>query len=378
MKFRNFIKGKVTMAKILMINLPAHGHVNPTLALARELSNRCHEVSYLISEEFREEIEATGAKVISYSEKIKSMSSVEGLVSYVPIIYDMALKIGINYDCIIYEMIFYMGKQLGYFLNKPTVHLISTFAINEKMANAVPKSTSIKSKLIEFYKKSLIDVPDLNLVYTSKEFQVHSEQFDHNIFKFVGPSISKRIIKIDIPFDRLKETVIYISFGTIINISPDFFKDCVKAFSDMEVTVIMSVGKRIYIDALGPIPDNFLVYPSVPQLEILKHSDVFITHGGMNSVHEAMYYGIPVIAIPQCADQPIVAKRLEQLMLGKVLNKDEISAECLRSTVNEILHNSTYRRNMLRMSKAMISAGGYKTSADEIENYIYNKRTMDK
>jgi len=54
------------MAKILMINLPAHGHVNPIIALAKELILRGDEVTYLITEEFREKLEVTGAKVICY------------------------------------------------------------------------------------------------------------------------------------------------------------------------------------------------------------------------------------------------------------------------------------------------------------------------
>jgi len=365
------------MAKILIINLPAYGHVNPTLALARELSNRNHQVSYLITEEFREEIEATGATVISYSERIKNLPSVESLATHVPIIYEMALDIGASYDCIFYEMVFYLGKQLGEVLNKPTVHLISTFAFNKKIMDNVLKGHAVKPEishqrnaLFQHYQKSLTDVPGLNLVYTSREFQVYGEDFDPKTYKFVGPSISKRIIKTDIPFDSLKETVIYISLGTISSISNDFFKTCVKAFSGMDASVIIAVGKKVDINSLCSIPSNFLVYQSVPQLEVLKYTDVFITHGGMNSVHESIYYGVPVVAIPQRADQPFVAKRLADLSLGKVIQNDELSVENLKSSVNEVLTNPVYKLNMDKMRELMINAGGYKSSVDEIEKYI--------
>ena len=49
------------------------------------------------------------------------------------------------------------------------------------------------------------------------------------------------------------------------------------------------------------------------QLEVLQHADVFVTHGGMNSSSEALYYGVPLVVIPVTGDQPFVAKRLTEV-----------------------------------------------------------------
>lgn len=56
------------MAKIIIINLPDRGHVNPTIALTKEMALRGHKITYLITEEFREIITATGASVICYED----------------------------------------------------------------------------------------------------------------------------------------------------------------------------------------------------------------------------------------------------------------------------------------------------------------------
>jgi UDP:flavonoid glycosyltransferase YjiC (YdhE family) len=56
----------------------------------------------------------------------------------------------------------------------------------------------------------------------------------------------------------------------------------------------MSLGSNVSLEDLGPIPANFIVQASVPQLEILQRAGLFITHGGMNSASEAMYYGVPL------------------------------------------------------------------------------------
>ena len=216
----------------------------------------------------------------------------------------------------------------------------------------------------------LDNVPELNIIFTSRKFQIHSEKFEHKRYKFIGPSICRRAENNSIPLNKLKEKVIYISLGTLFNKSLNFFKICIKAFNDVDMTIIMSIGKNINIKNLGTIPDNFLVYPVVPQLEVLKRTNVFITHGGMNSVNEAIYYGVPVITIPQFADQPTVAKRLEELGLGKVINKKDVSVETLKSALSDVLCNTRYKENMKIMSEDMKKCGGYIAATNEIEKYI--------
>ena len=66
----------------------------------------------------------------------------------------------------------------------------------------------------------------------------------------------------------------------------------------------MSIGNKTEISDLGNIPKNFIVKNYVPQTELLKYTKLFITHGGMNSTHEGIYNGVPLVVIPQSADQP--------------------------------------------------------------------------
>lgn len=119
--------------------------------------------------------------------------------------------------------------------------------------------------------------------------------------------------------------IIYISLGTIYNSSLEFYENCFKAFKDMDVEVVMSIGKKIDINTFKDIPSNFIVRNYVPQLEILKYADIFITHGGMNSTNEGLYYELPLVLIPQSVDQPFVANRVAKLGAGIVLKKDEIT-----------------------------------------------------
>ncbi len=60
-----------------------------------------------------------------------------------------------------------------------------------------------------------------------------------------------------------------------------------------------SVGTQTQIAELGDTPTNFIVRNYEPQLEVLQHAKLFITHGGMNSTSEGLYYGVPLIVLPQ-------------------------------------------------------------------------------
>ncbi|WP_348519735.1 glycosyltransferase [Bacillus sp. 166amftsu] len=96
--------------------------------------------------------------------------------------------------------------------------------------------------------------------------------------------------------------------GTVFNQQPDFYHTCFEAFRDSPVTVILAVGKCTDSNQFKNIPPNFRMYNYVPQLDILQHADLFITHGGMNSSSESLYFCVPMLVIPVMGEQPIILK----------------------------------------------------------------------
>ena len=86
--------------------------------------------------------------------------------------------------------------------------------------------------------------------------------------------------------------MIHISFGTILKGGENFFRACMEAFEKKNVTVVLSVGN---FDISHPkrIPENFVIRNRVTQITVLKQTNLFITHGGMNSVSEAMVGAFP-------------------------------------------------------------------------------------
>ena len=104
----------------------------------------------------------------------------------------------------------------------------------------------------------------------------------------------------------------------------------------------------------------------MPQLEILQKTDVFISHGGFNSVSEALYYGVPVITVPTVNDQFLVAKRVIQTGTGKMLKMNEITDEVITESVVDLLSDSKYKEASQRIGESFRLAGGFEKAADYI------------
>ncbi len=156
---------------------------------------------------------------------------------------------------------------------------------------------------------------------------------------------------------------------TIVNYDTDFYKKCFAAFKDYDVIFVLSIGNNLQVDNFKNIPENFIVRNYVPQLEILKYSNTFITHGGMNSVSEGLYYNVPLIVIPITADQPFVAQRVSELGAGISLLKDNINEENLKCSLDKLINESDLHKNATKISESYKNAGGYRRAADEIFNF---------
>lgn len=197
------------------------------------------------------------------------------------------------------------------------------------------------------------------IVYTSPEFQPCAKTFSHR-YVFVGPSIQE----LDYPVTKPEQKTIYISLGTVNNQSTEFFKNCIQAFKDSSLQVIMSVGNIVEQKDLGEIPDNFTVAPSVNQIEVLQKVDAFLTHCGMNSVNEALYYQVPLVLFPQTNEQSGVANRVAELGAGLFLK--ESSPQGIQQAIQEVLNNSSYRTQAEKISQSFHRCGGVNQAVEKI------------
>ncbi len=390
------------MSKVLFLNIPSHGHINPTLGLVDGLVKQGEEVVYFSSNEFKQKLENAGAVFKSYGDKsnfftpknkIPSKSIINDLLNRIEEVLNTSEDIieyileqieGINFDYIIYGSMFPFGNVISQILNVPAISSFAVFA-KPKVFMSKDNEELIKNHTcVETYKKvykrlnekyyvhmpQMMDLffnkGDLNIAYTSKYFVSNMIDNYDDSFIFIGAPIYDRKENIDFTFERLKyKKVVYISLGTVFNnIDYKLYEIFFKTFADYDGVIVMTAYN---IDTSKfVIPPNFIVKNYVPQLEVLKYTDVAITHAGMNSTSDLLYNNVPFVAIPIGADQRYIAGRVSELGAAISLNKDELTPEILRNSVEKVLKDQSYLENIKKLGDSFKQAGGYKKAIDEI------------
>lgn len=251
----------------------------------------------------------------------------------------------------------------------------------------------------------------LNIVAVPSELQPFREDFN-DTFKFVGPCVNDQARSAEINNDeelksvlaefKIKEPgkrprsddkkLIYVSMGTVFLANTFIFEQIFEAFRDYDSNparnfklaqfrVIVSVGtedlkifKEKIIRGEENLPKNILLRARVPQLEVLKRANLFLTHCGMNSTTETIKYGVPVVAIPIDADQPMNARRIcDELEFGLRLDVLKLNSNEIADSVDAVLSNSKYRRNIGDMAKSIERYNGAVEGARYILDYLNRK-----
>ena len=369
------------MAHILMINLPFSGHVNPTLPLAEALVNRGHRIDYICSEQFRQKIENTGAEFIPYRTFPEHPTENEKKRLSFQAAFDTALSMPGQYDLLIYEMFFYPGIQVAKRLGIPCVRQFSQPAWSDETWKETPIIFKASSKLIDVQvmgKKriramnlafaSMDDAirhskPDMNIVYVPEAFQKYRDTFDSTYY-FTIPQQKVTAPNAAIPYDKMKYPIVYISLGSIIS-DKSFYKKCLRALGGKAVSVILNTGK-VDPKTLGTIPDNIYAYSFVPQIDVLQHTAVFLTHCGMNSINESIIAGVPMVAMPFMNDQLENGAQIDKLKIGKRIHTFPSCAE-IEKAVFEVMQDPVYRENVQAMQSEVFSSSSWGAAINAIE-----------
>ena len=380
--------------KIAWFCIPAHGHTNPTLGIVREVTSAGHQVYYFSFEMFREKIEQAGAVFIGcdgYDFEMEDKENAdrvgkdkafatELLVSSTLALDEMTTeKVGeIKPDLVVSDSVAFWGKLVAMKHGLPYVCSTTTFAFNRysskymketpwdiaKMLFTMPKINKQIRRLQEkgYPVKGILDIVQNDnetntIVYTSKYFQPCSDTFSDR-YHFIGPSI--RPIKE--PFEKTAEKTVYISMGTV-NQNREFYRNCIHVLGQTDWQVIISMGTNT--EHFSSLPDNIQVYESVDQMAVLSITDAFITHCGMNSASEGLYFEAPLVLFPQTPEQGAVAKRTEELGAGVMLKS--ISEEEILKAVTRDLTEPSYKENAIKISESFRRCGGAKEARAFLE-----------
>ncbi|SNT18375.1 glycosyltransferase, MGT family [Rhodococcoides kyotonense] len=378
-----------------MIGCTAPSHIYPSLGLIAELVRRGHRVTYAVGASMRDAVEPAGVQVISYDSILPRGEEdwPEDPASAMRVFLDEALRsfpILTDFydanrpDLLLYDIGGLAAPVLGRRYDVAAVQLSPTYVAwdgyEDDMGEVLtsirqsPSGVDYRDTYATWLQDNGIDAdpwdwishPSDVLSLIPKAMQPNADRVPASV-QFVGPCLDPARLADRCWAPPANDKVLLVSFGTGFNERPDFYRKCIDAFRDSDWHVVMSIGYRVDAASLGDVPSNIEVHQQVPQLAVLAAASAFVTHAGMGGCTEALWFGVPTVAIPQAVDQFGNAAMLEELGVGVQLADSDATAEILRNAVDTVADSPEIAARLAEISADIRAHGGIEKAADAVE-----------
>ncbi|MFF7311414.1 macrolide-inactivating glycosyltransferase [Streptomyces sp. NPDC008137] len=401
-------RSMTSRAHIAMFSIAAHGHVNPSLEVIRELVARGHRVTYAIPPVFAAKVADTGAEVKPWNSTLPSPDDdpdawgSELLEIMEPFLDDAIQALpqlieayeGDEPDLVLHDIAAYPARVLAHRWGVPAISLspamVAWEGYEEEVAEpmwAEPRKTErgrayyarfqawLEENGITQHPDPFVGRPDRSLVLIPRAFQWSADRVDESVYTFVGACQGRRTTEGDWQRPAGAEKVVLVSLGSAFTKQPGFYRECVKAFGDLPGWhLVLSIGKHVDPAELGEVPANVEVHSWVPQPAILRQADLFVTHAGAGGSQEGLATATPMIAVPQAADQFGNAEVLQSLGVAQCVPTEEATADTLRETALALLGDPEVARRLKDLQAELAQEGGTPRAADLIEAELPARR----
>jgi zeaxanthin glucosyltransferase len=421
--------------KIGFVSMPLSGHLNPMTALARRLQSRGNEVVFFGVPDVEPFARAAGLDFVPYGEREYPIDSIDKVYSSVAQLHGFEVvrhscmdlntdltRVTFDYlaeklattgiEAVVIDTIHFFIELVPLSMSIPYVHIwnvlhldfsgatpaclfscpldsspegLNRNAVNLHKIGAIlgpiaeiARSYSEKVGLKIDWNDPAATVSKLAVItQTPKEFDFPGIPWPAQ-FNYAGPFHDDEGREpVLFPWDKLtNKPLIYASLGTLVNGLDALYEHILAAVEPLEdVQVVLSVGKNINPETLGPIPSNTIVVRSAPQIELLKRAALCITHAGLNTTLESLAHGVPMVAIPIGYDQPGAAARIAHHGTGEFIEVDELTTDRLRALIEKVLQDPSYHERADYFQKVISKTRGLDVAADIIEQAFQKYQT---
>ncbi|MFF2571250.1 macrolide family glycosyltransferase [Streptomyces sp. NPDC058084] len=385
-------------AHIAMVGIPAVGHVLPSLEIIRELVARGHRVTYANDPAVADLITATGAELVPCDSVLPVADNnwPDDPIAAMSLFLDDAVqalpRLRAAYehdpaDLYLYDIGAYAARALAEAQGRPLMQLSPTFVgwdgYEQEVAaqlRQLPGADAYRSKFSRWLADcgaTTTDVdafsgpPSRALALITRAMQPHADRVDGDTVTFVGPCFDAAADADAWARPADAERVLLVSLGSAYTRQPEFYRQCLAAFGDLPGWhVVLQIGKHTDPRALGDIPRNVEVHSWVPQRAILQQADAFVTHAGMGGCGEGLLAGVPMIAVPQGAEQFMNADRLVELGVARRIDTAEATARSLRAALTDLVNDPEVARRSAALRAGARAEGGTRRAADLIEGML--------
>lgn len=381
---------------VVVVHLPAGGHVIPTLGLLAALARRGARVVSFTTPEFAPALAAAGSEVRDYGGLGMDHTSPPPSIPQTALALGQAtehLLPGLvarvaaeRPDVVAHDSMAPWGRVTAHALGRPSVCLTSTFAVHARVrppasmiaraardaATGVPavrRLAAISRRVERAYGTPLGPPIELfqnrrgarTLVFTAREFQPNPGAVRGDVH-YVGPLGAVRAPGEEPALAGLEPDtpLVYVSLGTLFEGDPGFYRDAARALTRPGRAVVMATGR---VDpARLDLPPGVLARAHVDQPAVLRRAELFVTHAGLGGVHEALAAGVPMLLAPRAADQPIVAARVARLGAGRVLRRT--TPATIAAGARRVLGDPRHRAAAERLGAQLRAAADPDRAAD--------------
>ncbi|WP_367045884.1 macrolide-inactivating glycosyltransferase [Streptomyces sp. Je 1-332] len=391
-------------AHIAMFSIAAHGHVNPSLEVIRELVARGHRVTYAIPHLFAEKVAETGAEPVLFETTLPGPDDdpeawgtelIDNIEPFLTEAIETLPQLAAAYagdepDLVLHDITSYPARVLARRWGVPEIslspNLVAWDGYEEEVADPMYAELKETERGKAYYARfhawlqengitqhcdPFVGRPPRSLVLIPKALQPNADRVDESVHTFVGACQGDRSAQGDWQRPPGAEKVLLVSLGSSFTKQPGFYRACIEAFGELPGWhVVLQVGKHVQAAELGDVPGNVEVRPWVPQLAVLKQADAFITHAGAGGSQEGLATGTPMVAVPQAVDQFGNADMLQGLGVARHVPMEEVTAQALRDAVLALVDDPEVARRLAEVRAGMAGEGGTKMAADLIEEEL--------
>jgi UDP:flavonoid glycosyltransferase YjiC (YdhE family) len=394
------------VARFLFVVPPLAGHVNPTVAVGRELTNRGHTVAWVAHrvvaplldegiELFPVDDDPTGLVTTQTWVRKASLRGIAALeflwrdfltplaVAMVPRVEVAVERFGP--DVLVVDQQAFAGAIVARRRGLPWATSATTSAELVDPFIGFPKVASwVRERLVEVQLEAGVDPPaaqrgdlrfseQLVLAFTTEALAGSPAALPPGVgpIVMVGPSIREASSPLqspgsDFPWSWMagEEPLLLVTLGTVnADAGGRFFGVVVETLTDSPWRAVLVAPPEM----VGSVPPNVLVQPWVPQLRLLDHVQAVVCHGGHNTVCEALSRGLPLVVAPIRDDQPIVADQVARAGAGVRIRFGRVRAVELREAIAAVLGDPAYHVAASLIGESFAAAGGAVVAADHLE-----------
>lgn len=157
--------------------------------------------------------------------------------------------------------------------------------------------------------------------------------------------------------------LVLMTLGSQIWHQPRLFEIIIAAARGQPWQLVLAMGE---LARTFPAPPDVVTVEYAPQLELLTRARVFVSHGGANSVMEALAHGVPLLVSPICNDQPHNARFVAEAGAGIACDLARAGVDEVRRHLAALCGDGEHRRAARRIADSYRAAGGARAAAEAI------------